>query len=96
MATVRAHTVREKQQLLNRVRRIKGQIEAVERTLEGDAECSRVMHLLTASSGAISSLLAEVLEDHVREHLMGDNGNSKAARKEAADELIGIIHAYLK
>jgi DNA-binding FrmR family transcriptional regulator len=96
MAAIQPHAVREKQKLLNRVRRIKGQIEAVERTLEGEAECSQVMHLLTASSGAINSLLAEVLEDHVREHLMGDNGNSKAARKEAADELIEIIHAYLK
>jgi len=91
-----AHTIREKQKLLNRVRRIQGQIEAVERTLEGDAECSQVMHLLTASSGGNSSLLAEVLEDHVREHLMGDERVSKAERREAADELIQIIHAYLK
>ena len=91
-----AHTVREKQKLLNRVRRIRGQIEAVERTLEGEAECSQVMHLLAASSGGINSLLAEVLEDHVREHLMGDDASSKAARKAAADELIEIIHAYFK
>lgn len=90
------HTVREKQKLLNRVRRIKGQIEAVERTLEGDAECSKIMHLLAASSGGINSLLAKVLEEHVREHLMGAEGISKAARKEAADELIEIIHAYFK
>ena len=68
-----AHTVRDKQKLLNRIRRIRGQVEAVERTLEGDADCSDVMHLLTASRGAINSLLAEVLEDHLREHLLGDD-----------------------
>ncbi len=89
-----AHTVRDKQKLLNRIRRIRGQVEAVERTLEGDADCSDVMHLLTASRGAINSLLAEVLEDHLREHLLGRV--SADTRAEAADELIDVIHAYFK
>jgi DNA-binding FrmR family transcriptional regulator len=89
-----AHTVRDKQKLLNRIRRIRGQVEAVERTLEGEADCSDVMHLLTASRGAINSLLAEVLEDHVREHVLGRV--STGTRAEAADELIDVIHAYFK
>ncbi len=89
-----AHTVRDRQKLLNRIRRIRGQVEAVERTLEGEADCSDVMHLLTASRGAINSLLAEVLEDHVREHLLGRV--STGARAGAADELIDVIHAYFK
>ncbi|HUO19024.1 MAG TPA: metal/formaldehyde-sensitive transcriptional repressor [Steroidobacteraceae bacterium] len=89
-----AHAVRDRQKLLNRIRRIRGQIEAVERTLEGEADCSAVMHLLTASRGAINSLLAEVLEDHVREHLLGRA--SSGARADAADELIDVIHAYFK
>jgi FrmR/RcnR family transcriptional regulator, repressor of frmRAB operon len=88
-----AHTVRDQQKLLNRIRRIRGQIEAVERTLEGNADCSDVMHLLTAARGAINSLLAEVLEDHVREHVLG---RSAGTRAEAADELIDVIHAYFK
>jgi FrmR/RcnR family transcriptional regulator, repressor of frmRAB operon len=89
-----AHTVRDKQKLLNRIRRIRGQVEAVERTLEGEADCSDVMHLLTASRGAINSLLAEVLEDHVREHVLGRT--SAGTRADAADELIDVIHAYFK
>ena len=89
-----AHTVRDRQKLLNRIRRIRGQVEAVERTLEGEADCSDVMHLLTAARGAINSLLAEVLEDHVREHLLGRV--STGARAGAADELIDVIHAYFK
>ncbi|MGO9802903.1 MAG: metal/formaldehyde-sensitive transcriptional repressor [Steroidobacteraceae bacterium] len=88
-----AHTVRDKQKLLNRIRRIRGQVEAVERTLEGDADCSDVMHLLTASRGAINSLLAEVLEDHLREHVLGRVSGPRAA---AADELIDVIHSYFK
>jgi DNA-binding FrmR family transcriptional regulator len=89
-----AHTVRDQQKLLNRIRRIRGQIEAVERTLEGEADCSDVMHLLTAARGAINSLLAEVLEDHVREHVLGRV--SAGTRAEAADELIDVIHSYFK
>ncbi|HLY51785.1 MAG TPA: metal/formaldehyde-sensitive transcriptional repressor [Steroidobacteraceae bacterium] len=89
-----AHTVRDKRKLLNRIRRIRGQVEAVERTLEGDADCSDVMHLLTASRGAINSLLAEVLEEHLREHLLGRV--SAGTRAEAADELVDVIHAYFK
>jgi DNA-binding FrmR family transcriptional regulator len=89
------HTVRDQQKLLNRIRRIRGQVEAVERTLEGAADCSDVMHLLTAARGAINSLLAEVLEDHVREHLVGGRITG-TTRAEAADELIDVIHAYFK
>jgi DNA-binding FrmR family transcriptional regulator len=89
-----SHTIHEKRKLLNRVRRIRGQVEAVERTLEGEADCSDVMHLLTAARGAINSLLAEVLEDHVREHLLGRV--STGTRAGAADELIDVIHAYFK
>jgi len=91
------HTVHERQKLLNRVRRIRGQVEAVERTLEGEqADCADVMHLLTATRGAINSLLAEVLEDHVREHLAGSGRISRGMRTEAANELIDVIHAYFK
>jgi FrmR/RcnR family transcriptional regulator, repressor of frmRAB operon len=90
------HTVHERQKLLNRVRRIRGQVEAVERTLEGEADCADVMHLLTATRGAINSLLAEVLEDHIREHLAGSGRTSRGMRTEAATELIDVIHAYFK
>jgi FrmR/RcnR family transcriptional regulator, repressor of frmRAB operon len=89
-----AHTVRDQQMLLNRIRRIRGQVEAVERTLEGEADCAEVMHLLTAARGAINSLLAEVLEDHVREHLLGRIPDRERAR--GADELIEVIHSYFK
>jgi len=89
-----AHTVRDKQKLLNRTRRIRGQVEAVERALEGEADCSEVMHLLSAIRGAMNGLLAEILEDHVREHLVGRSASD--TRVAAADEFIDVIHAYFK
>jgi len=56
------HTVREKQKLLARVRRIRGQVEAIERALDSEAGCEKVMHLIAATRGAISGLMAEVLK----------------------------------
>ncbi|MBR0672474.1 metal/formaldehyde-sensitive transcriptional repressor [Neoroseomonas soli] len=64
------HTIREKQKLLARVRRIRGQGEAIERALEAEAGCERVMHLLAGTRAAMGGLMAEVVEDHVRTHLV--------------------------
>ncbi len=57
------HTIREKQKLLARVRRIRGQVEAIERALDGEAGCEKVMHLIAAARGAMSGLMAEVVDD---------------------------------
>ena len=61
------HTIREKQKLLARVRRIRGQVEAIERALEGEAGCEPVMHLIAGTRGAMAGLMAEVVEDHIRD-----------------------------
>ncbi|SDF35021.1 DNA-binding transcriptional regulator, FrmR family [Massilia sp. PDC64] len=90
-----SHTAREKTKLLARVRRIRGQVEAIERALEAEAGCAEVLHLLAASRGALNGLMAEVLEDHVREHVAA-GGLTEADRAEGADELLDVIRAYLK
>lgn len=90
-----SHTTRDKTKLLNRVRRLRGQVEAVERALESEAECGEVLRLIAASRGAMDSLMATVLEDHVRAHVLGSaKPGSDAAR--AAEDLIDVIRAYLK
>ncbi|MGJ7915850.1 metal/formaldehyde-sensitive transcriptional repressor [Massilia sp. LXY-6] len=90
-----SHTTREKAKLLARVRRIRGQVEAIERALEAEAGCAEVLHLLAASRGAINGLMAEVIEDHVREHVAASD-LSEAARSEGTGELLDVIRAYLK
>ena len=64
------HTQQEKEKLLGRIRRIGGQVKAVETALEKGAECADVLHALTAARGAMNSLIVEVLEDHVRLHIL--------------------------
>lgn len=91
-----SHTAREKTKLLNRVRRIRGQIEAVERALEAEHGCSEILHLLAAARGGLNGLMAEVIEDHVREHVASPTIQDEQERTRGADELIDIVRSYLK
>lgn len=91
-----SHTIREKHKLLTRVRRIRGQVEAIERALEAEASCEEVMHLLASTRAAMAGLTAEVVEDHVRTHLLEPKGGSGAARQEAAEQLLSVFRTYLR
>ena len=91
-----SHTIREKQKLLNRVRRIRGQVEAIERALDGEAGCEQVMHLIAGVRGATAGLMAEVVEDHVRKHLVDVEKYPDALNADAAEQLLEVIPAYLR
>jgi len=91
------HTVREKEKQVLRVRRIRGQIEALERALTNeDVECSDVLQLITAARGALNGLMAELVEDHVRFHVLDPKQKPTSEQALAADELVDIIRSYLK
>jgi DNA-binding FrmR family transcriptional regulator len=90
------HTLRERQKLLNRVRRIAGQVTAVQDLLETDAECDRALHTLAACRGAINSLMAEILEDHVLDHVIDPDAGDNSPEREAAEQLLDIIKSYLR
>lgn len=91
-----AHTTRTKTKLLNRVRRIRGQIEAVERALESEKDCAEILHLVAAVRGATNGLMAEIVEDHIRFHIVDPNHEPDPEKARAAGELIDVVHAYLK
>lgn len=90
------HTVREKQKLLARVRRIRGQVEAIERALDDEAGCERVMQLIAGVRGATAGLMAEVVEEHVRTHLVDSEKHPGALNAEAAAQLLEVVRTYLK
>ena len=91
-----SHTIRAKQKLLARVRRIRGQVEAIERALESEAGCEEVMHLLASTRAAMAGLTAEVVEDHVRTHLVESKSGASSERQEAAEELLAVVRTYLR
>ena len=90
-----SHTTREKTKLLHRVRRIRGQMEAVERALEEERGCAEVLQLIAGVRGAINGLMAEVVEDHLRLHVTRHELNQKQ-RSDGAAELMDVVRAYLK
>jgi DNA-binding FrmR family transcriptional regulator len=90
------HTQREKEKLLSRVRRIAGQIKAVETALTNGAECSDVLHALTAARGAMNSLIVEVLQDHVRFHILDPDTRPGTSKARATQELFEAMRSYLR
>lgn len=90
------HTIREKHKLLARVRRIRGQVEGIERALDGEAGCDQVMHLIAGVRGAIAGLMAEVVEDHVRTHLVDGEKYPDALNVDGAQQLLEVVRTYLK
>jgi len=90
------HVGKEKIKLLNRLKRLRGQIEAIERAVEGDDECAGVLQQATACRGALDGFIAEVIEDHIREHMLDPQAARDAPQSLAAEELIEIVHQYLK
>lgn len=90
-----SHLSKDKTKLLARVRRLKGQIDAVERALETDVPCGEVLNLVASIRGAIAGLTAEMLEDHVRQHVSRPALTAQE-RDSGASELIEVIRRYLK
>lgn len=91
-----AHITRDRKKLLNRVRRIRGQVEAVEKALDGDGDCSALLQTIAATRGALNGLMAQVLEGHIREHVIDPGLKPTRGQLDAADELVDVVKAYLK
>jgi DNA-binding FrmR family transcriptional regulator len=86
---------KEKQKLIARIKRIRGQVDSIERSLTTDDDCADVLMLLANVRGGINSLMAEVLEDHIRLHMLSNEKNTMPS-VELAEDLIGLVRAYLK
>ncbi|HWX80204.1 MAG TPA: metal/formaldehyde-sensitive transcriptional repressor [Steroidobacteraceae bacterium] len=90
------HVANEKTKLLNRLKRLRGQIDAIERAVEADHECAGVLQQATSCRGALDGFIAEVIEDHIREHMIDPRAGRDDPRVLAAEDLVEIVHAYLK
>ena len=86
---------KEKQKLLSRIKRMGGQIVAMERAVTAGDECADILMLLAAIRGGVNSLMAEILEDHIRLHMMNPEQKMDSP-EELGEDLIGLVRAYLK
>ena len=89
-----ANLEREKMKLLLRVRKLRGQLDTVERTLTEGGDCGDQLMLLAAVRGGVNSLMGEVLETHIRFHLT--DGAKEQIAPELGEDLIDLVRAYLK
>ena len=90
------HTTREKKKLITRIRRIRGQLEAVEAALNEEKGCAEILNTVAAARGALNGLVAEIIEDHVRYHVLDPDSKPAKKQAEAAEELIEVVRAYVK
>ena len=86
---------KEKQRLISRVKRLAGQITAVERSVTEGDECADILMLLATIRGGVNSLMAEILEDHIRLHITHPDRAAESP-EELTEDLIGLVRAYLK
>jgi DNA-binding FrmR family transcriptional regulator len=91
-----AHILRDQKKMLNRVRRIRGQVESIENAIERGADCSDILHTISACRGAINALMAEVLDGHIRFHVVDPDRNPGSEKARATQELIDVIKTYLR
>lgn len=91
-----SHTTEDKQSLLLRAKRIRGQVEALVRALDEERECSEVLQVMSAARGAMNSLMAELLEGHIRSHVLHGKQKPTSQQVAAADEVIDMVKSYLK
>ncbi len=90
------HIIHDKQKLLNRIRRIRGQVDSIEKSIESDQDCVTTLQTLVACHGALKSLMAEIIEDHVRSHVVDPHNKPTSQQSQAAEELIEVVKSYLK
>jgi DNA-binding FrmR family transcriptional regulator len=91
-----SHTIERKKDLILRAKRIQGQVDALVRALDEERECSEVLHIMSAARGAMNSLMSELLEGHIREHVLDGKQKPSSKQVQAADEVIEMVKSYLK
>jgi DNA-binding FrmR family transcriptional regulator len=90
-----SHLAHDNKSLITRIRRIKGQADAMERALVEGVDCSDFLHQIASIRGAMDGLMSEVLEGHIREHL-GVSTLTSLAREEDLEQVIRLLKTYLK
>jgi DNA-binding FrmR family transcriptional regulator len=91
-----SHTIKNKQKLILRSKRIRGQFEALERVLDEGRDCSEVLQIISAARGAVNSLMTELLEGHIRHHVLDPKRKPNSEQTHAADEVIDMVKTYLR
>ena len=83
----------ERRELMNRLKRIEGQVRGLQRMLDEDAYCPDILTQASAVQAALNGFCRTLLENHLRSCVAGD---IRAGRDEAVDELMEILKKLMK
>ena len=89
-----SHLAADRAKLLGRVRRLRGQMEAIERAVDGEKNCGEILHLVASVRGAIAGLTNELLDAHLQHHVLGVD--DEEARRRGVEDLSSVLRSYLK
>lgn len=90
-----AHTQDHRDELLARVRRIAGQVSAIERAIAEENSCAAILHQVAGVRGAVFGLMDQLIEEHLVDHV-AKPGLSDAERSQGADDVIAAVRRYAK
>jgi DNA-binding FrmR family transcriptional regulator len=91
-----AHTIRDKTRLLNRVHRLRGQLDAVEKALEEERDSYTILQTIASCHGAMKGLMVDLIQGHIRFHVADPDERPTSQRAKAAQQLIEIVHSYMR
>ncbi len=89
-----AHSIRDKSKIVSRVNRLKGQLDAFAKAIEGEGDCYQVMQLLSSCRGALNGLMGDIIEQHIRDHIV--EAENKKVATDSGEELIDIMKSFWK
>ncbi len=92
------HSTAERKRVVTRLRRIRGQAEAMERAVVAGTDCGELLQQLAALRGAAHGLMADVLESHLRESFGADADHAAPAADPQAeiDRLVVLVRSFTR
>jgi DNA-binding FrmR family transcriptional regulator len=91
-----SHTQKDREKLLNRIKKIRGQLNAAEKAVLLEEDCAAILGTLASCRGALNGLMTELLEDHVRFHIVDPAKKPNSKQAAAAQELLDVLRMYIK
>ena len=91
-----SHITGAKKELVSRINRIQGQLDAIRDAVQGEQECATLLQQVAACRGAINSLMAEIIEREIKCHVLAPDTKANSSEATAADEVIDMVRRYIK
>lgn len=92
------HSSAEKKRAIARLRRIRGQVEGLERAINAGTDCGAILQQIAALRGAVNGLMASILDSHLHEEFTQVAVDPKIRKQHQAsiEQVIALVRSYFK